>query len=213
VLQLGDDYPQRFVVLRGYAGVGKTAVLRTLAARGHRVLDLEALAGHRGSAFGRVGLPAQPSPQSFEARIAALVRAAPDARTYTEFEGASLGRLALPPALACALGAADYVLLRDTTERRIARIVAMYRKEPRADLIEAVARLRPRLGASADRAQAALLQGDIAGAVAAVLGYYDRAYAHHLDSCPGRALAVIDVGDRPLDEIADQCAACPNAVV
>jgi tRNA 2-selenouridine synthase len=212
VLQLGDDSCRRFLVLRGYAGVGKTAVLRTLAARGHHVLDLEALAGHRGSTFGRVGLPAQPSAHLFESRIAAVLAHPFGPCTYTEFEGRSLGRLAVPPALASALSAADYVLLRDTLERRVARIVATYRKEPRVELIAAVARLRARLGASAERAQAALLQGDVAGAVASLLWYYDRAYAHHLGSCPGRARALIDVGDRPLEEIADQCAACPSAV-
>ena len=211
MLQLGDVYSQRFVVIRGNAGVGKTAVLRTLADRGCRVLDLEALAGHRGSAFGHVGLPAQPNAREFAARISAVLTVAADASIYAEVEGPALGDLAVPPPLARVLAAADYVLLRDTLERRITRIVGTYRGEPRAQLIEAVARLEPRVGgAAANRAQAALLHGDVAPAVAALLPYYDRVYAHHLEACPGRRLATIDVGDRSPADIAGQCSVYAN---
>ena len=42
----------RVIVVGGRTGVGKTRALRALAAINHQVLDLEALAAHRGLAFG-----------------------------------------------------------------------------------------------------------------------------------------------------------------
>ena len=46
---------RRVCVIGGRTGVGKTRVLHALRAMGEAVIDLEGLAGHRGSAFGWVG--------------------------------------------------------------------------------------------------------------------------------------------------------------
>lgn len=53
--------PSPVVVLGGCTGSGKTEVLHALRRKGEQVLDLEGLANHRGSAFGAVGQPPQPS--------------------------------------------------------------------------------------------------------------------------------------------------------
>lgn len=42
-------------VLNGFTGTGKTEILKALEARGYPVIDLEAMAGHRGSIFGQIG--------------------------------------------------------------------------------------------------------------------------------------------------------------
>ena len=49
------------VVVGGYSGSGKTAMRRALACDGQQVVDLEGLAQHKGSAFGSLGEPLQPS--------------------------------------------------------------------------------------------------------------------------------------------------------
>jgi len=48
--------PNQAVVIHGMTGVGKTEVLKLLAQSGFPVLDLEEMAGHRGSIFGTIGL-------------------------------------------------------------------------------------------------------------------------------------------------------------
>jgi tRNA 2-selenouridine synthase len=50
-----------FVVVCGTTGSGKSLLLRALAERGEQVLDLEALANHRGSVLGLVPGEVQPS--------------------------------------------------------------------------------------------------------------------------------------------------------
>jgi tRNA 2-selenouridine synthase len=69
-----DPLPHRFILLDGYTGTAKTALLPLLAARGAQVIDLEGLAGHRGSLLGR--LPdGQPSQKAFETALAAALAA------------------------------------------------------------------------------------------------------------------------------------------
>lgn len=48
--------PNKAVVLHGMTGVGKTVVLKILEKNGYPILDLEEMAGHRGSIFGTIGL-------------------------------------------------------------------------------------------------------------------------------------------------------------
>ena len=48
--------PGPVAVVGGCTGVGKTAVLHVLRARGEQIMDLEGLANHRGSAFGSMGM-------------------------------------------------------------------------------------------------------------------------------------------------------------
>lgn len=57
-----------FIVLEGLTGTRKTEILRSLKHEGYPVLDLEGLAGHRGSLFGAIGLT-QNSQKQFESLL------------------------------------------------------------------------------------------------------------------------------------------------
>jgi tRNA 2-selenouridine synthase len=54
--QIPNMIPEAAIVLHGLTGVGKTEVLKNLKEQGYPILDLEEMAGHRGSIFGTIGL-------------------------------------------------------------------------------------------------------------------------------------------------------------
>lgn len=66
--------PFQLKILGGYTGSGKTELLKTLNERGEKIVDLEDLAKHKGSAFGSIGMPAQPSQEMFENLLATELR-------------------------------------------------------------------------------------------------------------------------------------------
>jgi len=66
--QFERPWPLR--LLGGRTGTGKTDLLLELEKRRVAVVDLEGLAHHRGSSFGGLGLPEQPSTEHYENRLA-----------------------------------------------------------------------------------------------------------------------------------------------
>ncbi|MFK9813636.1 tRNA 2-selenouridine(34) synthase MnmH, partial [Escherichia coli] len=74
-------------VLCGSTGSGKTRLLQALAREGAQVLDLEALAAHRGSVLGALPDLAQPMQKSFDSALWARLRQLSPARpVYVESE-------------------------------------------------------------------------------------------------------------------------------
>ena len=127
---------KRWLVLAGRTGVGKTAVIETLP----EAIDLEALAHHRGSAFGGHG-GGQPTPIAFEnaLAIAALKHRGP--RLVVEDESRTIGRLALPQLWHARMQQAPIVLLEASMAERVAHIRAEYVDEPLAQGISEAALL------------------------------------------------------------------------
>ncbi|HLG04366.1 MAG TPA: tRNA 2-selenouridine(34) synthase MnmH, partial [Bacteroidia bacterium] len=60
------EKPLNLRIVGGETGTGKTEILHALRKKGEQVIDLEAIAAHRGSAFGALGQPAQPTSEQFE---------------------------------------------------------------------------------------------------------------------------------------------------
>jgi tRNA 2-selenouridine synthase len=94
--------PQRlaFHVLAGRTGSGKTRLLLALREQGAQVLDLEALACHRGSVLG--GLPDKPQPpqKRFDTLLWQALRALDPARpVFVESESQKVGNVRVPDSL------------------------------------------------------------------------------------------------------------------
>lgn len=91
--------PHRIVLIEGGTGTAKTALLHHLANAGAQMLDLEGLAAHRGSLFGRIATE-QPSQKMFETRTAAaLMSLDPGKVTFVEAESSKIGERMIPPSL------------------------------------------------------------------------------------------------------------------
>lgn len=90
----------QYCVIGGRTGSGKSRLLQALAAQGAQVLDLEALACHRGSVLGALPGIAQPSQKQFENRVWQVLRAFdPQRPVFVESESKKIGALQVPEAL------------------------------------------------------------------------------------------------------------------
>lgn len=142
----------RLLVLRGMTGVGKTRLLKQLAGDGYPVLDLEGLAGHRGSAFGALGLPPQPSQKSFEAALwDELRKIPPGSYALAEGESRHIGRLQLPTRVYAALQVEASLWINASLDYRTRVILEDYPAldELREAFEAPITALKPRLGSEA----------------------------------------------------------------
>lgn len=138
-------YPGPVVVLDGNTGSAKTDILALLREGGAQVIDLEALANHRGSLFG--GMPGgQPSQKGFESRLAqALAALDPSRPLIVEAESSRIGDLTVPKALWSRMVGAPRVTLAVPRAARadyLARAYADLCADPAA-LVAVIERMRP----------------------------------------------------------------------
>ena len=181
---------RRFLLVGGRTGCGKTAVVRSVATH----IDLEALANHRGSAFGGLPTP-QPPPVGFENALAvALLKLDPDATVVVEDESRTIGRLAIPEALYNAMQQAPIAMLEVPDAERVDNIYREYvvqADNPREHLPAALKRIERRLGGVRHRQIAALMRAAFAAAdggaklhrqwIARLLAdYYDPMYDYQI---------------------------------
>lgn len=170
------------ITLGGMTGTGKTAILHALAAQGEQVLDLEHYANHRGSSYGNLGLPPQPSTEHFE-NVTAIswAKLDSDRPIWIEAESRMVGTCRVAPELFSQMMAAPVLQVERSREERISLLLQDYGSIDRGELIVATERLRKRLGG--DRTQEALNfihQGNLVSAIEIVLDYYDKTYLYDL---------------------------------
>jgi len=117
----------RMVVVVGATGSAKTRVLQALAARGEQVLDLEALACHKGSLLGALPGTPQPSQTAFETALAdALERVDPARTLYVEGESRRIGRLNVPEPLVLRMRASPCAEIVAPPEARLDYLLRDY---------------------------------------------------------------------------------------
>lgn len=110
----------RFAILLGRTGSAKSRLLQTLAAEGAQVLDLEALARHRGSVLGLLPGDVQPSQKAFETQVWQALRQLDPARVvYAEGESRTIGRLRIPEPLLVRLRASACVQVQMSVAARV----------------------------------------------------------------------------------------------
>ncbi len=179
--------PARFDlrVVCGPTGSGKSRLLNALAAAGAQVLDLEAMANHRGSVLGLVPGTEQPSQKQFDSRIwLALQQADADRPVYIESESKKIGNLRVPEELVLRMRSARCLWLELDLEARVRLLLDEYDhfvKDP-ATFCAQLDALRTLRGHEVVNAwQAAASAGDAAATFRALLvEHYDPLYQQSL---------------------------------
>jgi tRNA 2-selenouridine synthase len=197
------EHPWPLRLLGGRTGTGKTELLLALAERGVAVVDLEGLAHHRGSSFGALGLPPQPSSEHYENRLAlALHRLGDASEIWLEAESAQVGRCRIPAGLWRQMQAAPALAVQRPLDQRVAHLVRIYGVQDPAALAEATARIARRLGPQRTAAALeAIGQRDWAGACRQMLDYYDRCYDHDLSSHASQPVPLADLSPAAAAEL------------
>jgi len=91
------------------------------------VLDLEALAAHRGSVLGAIDDVPQPSQKAFETKLwQALFEFDPSRPVIVESEGARIGRLSLPTALTQSLRESRCLRIGTLLKERVQHLLLEY---------------------------------------------------------------------------------------
>ena len=173
-------------VLSGLTGAGKTKYLHMLRHKGEQVIDLEGLAVHRGSAFGGVGLGAQPTTESFENQLFHELRKQdPSRRIWVEDEGNRIGNVNVPNAFYQQIRYAPAVFIDASIERRLDHLLEVYGDLDLSGLAGSIQKIRKRLGGQHVKAAVeALEKSDFRTAARIVLQYYDKTYLNAVEKMP-----------------------------
>lgn len=116
----------RCVVIHGMTGVGKTELLKRLEWEGEPVVDLEGLAGHKGSAFGSIG-EAPRNQRMFESLLLErLDELKGSSYIIIEAESKRIGRVNLPDFLLRAKEQGLHILVEAPLPVRVQRTLDQY---------------------------------------------------------------------------------------
>ena len=129
VMEALELLPARFSyrVICGSTGSGKSRLLQVLRAHGAQVLDLEALANHRGSVLGLVPGSPQPSQKQFDSRVWETLRGFDPARpVFVESESKKVGDLRVPQPLIECMRASPCLPLELPLPARVALLIEDY---------------------------------------------------------------------------------------
>jgi len=175
------EKPYTFKLLNGYTGSNKTGIIQELAKAGYPAIDLEQLAGHKGSAFGNLDLVPQPSQEQFENTLAeALYECAqskPLTPIWVEAENQRIGLRNIPSSIFLQMKVSPQYLIIIPFQTRLHFIVAQYGKHATESLINAIVRIQKKLGGKdAKSCINYLLEGDVPACFEILLHYYDRLY-------------------------------------
>jgi len=175
--------PFQIILLTGCTGSGKSEVLRALKEQGEQVLDLEDLANHKGSAFGGLLMPAQPTTEQFQNELfEEIISLDISKRIWVEDESIAIGRIFLPTDFWKTMHESPLVQMDVSKEVRVQRLVNEYGPADRGEFLEIMGKIVKRLGGQHyNAAKEYLLQGDMAATIDILLTYYDKAYLQSIE--------------------------------
>ena len=182
-----------FNIIGGYTGSGKTLMLHELQKQNKTIVDLEALANHKGSAFGAIENMPQPGQEMFENMLGEALADVSCSLTgengsttnnnqrttdiYIEDESQRIGNLQIPMPLWYTMRKAQVFFIDIPFEERLDYITAEYGKLKKKILADSILRIQKRLGGlETKNALNFLEEENTRECFRILLGYYDKWY-------------------------------------
>jgi tRNA 2-selenouridine synthase len=192
-------------IVGGYTGSGKTELLKALQQKGEKVIDLEAIANHKGSAFGNIGMQQQPTQEMFENVLAQELRhqlavgnlqseTTPAANCklptanclWLEDESQRIGLVNIPIDLWKTMRSSPVYFLDIPFEERLKQIVKEYGCLDKQKMTDAIGRIKEKLGGlNAKNAIEFLEAENHEESFRILLKYYDKHYFKSLHNREG----------------------------
>lgn len=165
-------------ILGGKTGSAKTDILKQMANLNEATIDLEGLAQHKGSAFGWIGQPNQPTQEQFENDLAnSLNDQLHRDSIWLEDESERIGLARIPTPLFKQMRSAPLYYLDIPKAIRIPYLIESYSHEGDEKLEISILRISKKLGgANTKIALQALQRKDYEQVADLVLYYYDKSY-------------------------------------
>ena len=141
------ERPWKFKVIGGKTGSGKTQVLGELKKRGEQVIDMEAIAHHKGSAFGRIGELPQPTTEQFGNNVYSVLQNFDIEKTvWVEDESNTIGSVFIPVEFYSNYRRSPLHVLDIPFYERLEHLVTIYGNYDVAEIKDAFVRITRKLG-------------------------------------------------------------------
>lgn len=184
------NQPYRFNVVGGFTGSGKTELLQALKTKGEKIIDLEGIACHKGSAFGSIGMPVQPSQEMFENILSGELSAMSSEQQqlhsplsilpppiWIEDESQRIGHINIPSTLWKNMRRSPIYFLDIPFEERLKHLAEEYGQLDTQCMLDAIDRIKQKLGGlAAKQAYEYLASGNTLESFRILLKYYDKFY-------------------------------------
>lgn len=172
------EKPKQLILLGGHTGSGKTDIIKYLATQSVQTIDLEALAHHKGSAFGSINEDKQPAQQNFEHSLYnAFLNHEHSKPLVLEDESKSIGFNKIPHALWLQMKQATIIKLEIPFELRIENLVKDYATTDIDALKSCVRKIAQQLGPLHTKQCLQYLDGgNLHDTARLSLLYYDKTY-------------------------------------
>jgi tRNA 2-selenouridine synthase len=169
---------RKMIILGGFTGSSKTHILEYIRTSGNQVIDLEGIANHKGSAFGALGQPPQPTTEQFGNQLfVKWVQIDPNVPVWLEDESRNIGTVFLHERFHNNMQNAPTIILLLDIQKRLPRLIKEYSNYPPEALKSSIQKISKRLGGdNTTDAIKAVETGDFAKAIEITLNYYDKAY-------------------------------------
>lgn len=200
------EQPFPFAVIGGCTGSGKTELLKALAAAGEQIIDLEEMANHRGSVFGALMKPPQPTTEQFQNDLfEAMSQLDFSKRIWVEDESLSIGKIFIPDTYFQTMSQAPVVVIEADRDARIQRLVDEYGPADKKEFIQAMTAIRKKLGGQHFKdALQSYKDGNLPGAFSELLVYYDKRYLKGIDKLQDRVIAKFDWDGKDITNLTHQ---------